>query len=435
MLRCLYNLLFPAAFAAMLPGIVRRLLRRENYRDGFGQRFGWYAPEVRRRLAQGAPQAWVQAVSVGEMFVALKVVAALRKRCPGTRMVLSTTTTTGMRLARERAGSDVEVIFSPIDSWGSVRRAYDAIRPSCLVIVDGGLWPNALWEARRRGIPVTLANARLSPGSERRFRRSGWISRRIFGLLDLVCVPDAGEAPRWVGLGVDRARLVCTGNVKFDESDEPETRGPRSSPAEALRALGVGPDTPVVLAASTHAGEERFAAEAFWRVRRSRPDAFLVIAPRHAERAPEILKELTALDLRVALRTAPKAGGADVLLLDTTGELREWPAVATAVFIGKSVTSIGGQNPAEAAAAGRPVLFGPHMENFQPLASEMLRAGAAIQIAGAEDLAAHLLTFLHDPAAAAAAGEAGRKALAVHRGAAQRTAEAMVERGVFSPCQ
>lgn len=435
MLRLLYNLLFPAAFAAMLPGIVRRLLRRGNYREGFGQRFGWYAPDVRQRLAQGAPRPWIQAVSVGEMFVALKAVAALRQRCPGVRMVLSTTTTTGMRLARERAGPDVEVIFSPIDSWGSVRRAYDAIRPSCLVIVDGGLWPNALWEARRRGIPVTLASARLSPGSERRFRRFSWISRRIFRLLDLVCVPDPGEVPRWVGLGVARERIVCTGNVKFDESDEPAARGAKNSPAECLRELGVSAETPVVLAASTHAGEERLAAEAFLIVRRQRPDVFLVIAPRHAERAREVVKELTAMDLRVAFRSAPHAGGADVLLLDTTGELREWPAVASAVFIGKSVTSIGGQNPGEAAAAGRPVLFGPHMENFQPLASELLRAGAAIQIAGADDLAAGLLALLNDPASAAAAGEAGRQALAVHRGAAQRTADAMVERRAFSPCQ
>lgn len=433
MLRWVYNLLFPAAFLVMLPGIVRRLLRRGNYRERFGQRFGRYAPEVRRRLADGLARPWIQAVSVGEMFVAFKVIAALRQRCPGIRMVLSTTTTTGMRLALERAGSDVEVIYSPIDSWGSVRRAYDAIRPSALVIVDGGLWPNALWEARRRAIPVTLASARLSPRSEERFRRSGGISRAIFGLLDLVCVPDAGEMQRWVGLGVGRERIVCTGNVKFDESDEPAGAMP-NSPAECLRALGVSPGAPVLLAASTHAGEERLVAEAFLVVRRQLPEFFLVLAPRHAERAPEVLRELTSMNLRVALRSAPAASPADVLLLDTTGELREWPAAAAAVFVGKSVTSVGGQNPAEAAAAGKPVLFGPHMENFQPLASELLAAGAAIEIASAEDLAARLRALLSDPAAAAMAGEVGRKALGVHRGAAQRTVDEMVKRGGFSPC-
>lgn len=434
MLRWLYNLIFPVAFAVMLPSIVRRLLQRGNYRDGFAQRFGWYSPEVRRRLAEGSSRPWFQAVSVGEMFVALKVIAALRKRCPGLQMVLSTTTTTGMRLAREQAGPDVEVIYSPIDSWGSVRRAFDAICPSALVIVDGGLWPNVLWEARCRKIPVTLASARLSPRSERRFRRWGGISRAIFGLLDLVCVAEANEVRRWSRLGVATERIVCTGNVKFDDLSEPATRVGRTSPAECLRGLGVSAQTPVVLAASTHAGEERLVAEAFCMVRRQRPDVFLVVAPRHAERAGQVREEIARLGLRVALRSTPAGGPADVLLLDTTGELRDWPAVSAAVFIGKSVTSVGGQNPAEAVAAGRPVLYGPHMENFQPLASELVAVGAAVQIVGAGDLAVRLLEFLSDPIAAARAGEAGRRALAVHLGAARRTVDEMVKRGGFSPC-
>lgn len=439
MLRLFYNLLFPVAFGAMLPGIVRRLLRRGNHRPGFGQRFGFYAPEVRRRLAEGAPRPWIQAVSVGEMFVALKLIAALRDQCPGVRLVLSATTTTGLQLARERAGPEVEVVYTPIDSWGSIRRAYDVLRPSHLVIVDGGLWPNALWEARRRGVPTALASARLSPRSERRFRRFGRLTRPVFGLLDLVCVPETGEIERWVGLGVEAGRIVLTGNVKFDDPAPSAKASPakapqRSSPAACLAALGVTADRPVLLAASTHAGEERLVAEAFQEVRRRHPGFFLVVAPRHAERAPEVGRELAALGLRVAWRSAPAPGVFDALLLDTTGELREWPAVASAVFIGKSITATGGQNPAEAAAAGRPALFGPHMENFQPLAAELVKAGAAIPVSTAQNLAARLEFLLGNPAVALAAGEAGRRTLAIHRGAARRTAEELVKRGGFSPC-
>ncbi len=434
-LRWIYNLLFPLAFAAMLPGIVRRLLRRGNYRAGFGQRFGRYSPELRRRLADGPPRPWVQAVSVGEMFVALKLIAALRAARPGLRLVLSATTVTGMRLAQERAGAGVEVVYTPIDSWGAMRRAYDVLRPSHLVIVDGGLWPNALWEARRRGIPIALASARLSPRSERRFRRFGWISRSIFGLLDLVCVFDGAEVERWKRLGVEAGKIVCTGNVKFDDADAPAVRPVRNSPAECLRELGVASERPVLLAASTHPGEETFVAEAFARARRRRPNLFLVVAPRHVERAPEVLSALTATGLSVALRSeAGRTGLCDALLLDTTGELRDWPAVAFAVFIGKSVLAVGGQNPAEAAAAGKPVLFGAHMENFEPFASELVTLGAAVRISTADELASSLIFFFEHPSAARAAGEAGPKALAVHQGAAQRTARALIERGGFSPC-
>ena len=177
MLRRLYNLLFPFAFVLLLPGYLRRMLRRGNYRHALGQRFGYYTPAVRARLAQGPARPWIQAVSVGEMLVALKLIAALRARRPDLPLILSTTTTTGFALASARAGANVEVVYTPIDAATCVRRAFQVLRPASVIIVDGGLWPNILWAARARGLPTSLVNARLSPRSERRWRRFSLVAR------------------------------------------------------------------------------------------------------------------------------------------------------------------------------------------------------------------------------------------------------------------
>ncbi len=209
MLRWLYNLLFPFVFILLLPTYLRRMVRRGNYRAGFGQRFGRYSPALRHCLAKGPPRPWIQAVSVGEMFVALKLIDALRARCPGIRLILSTTTTTGFALAQTRADAGIEVVYTPIDGPGFVRRAFDTLRPSSVIIVDGGLWPNLLWEARRRGLPVSLVNARLSPRSEQRWRQFSFVARPVMRLLDLVCVPELVDIARWQVLGVPPTACVA----------------------------------------------------------------------------------------------------------------------------------------------------------------------------------------------------------------------------------
>ena len=445
LVRWIYNLLFPFVFLAMLPGFLRRMVRRGNYRRHFGQRLGLYSPEVRARLAEGPPRPWLQAVSVGEMLVALKLIAALRERRPDLRLVLSTTTTTGLALAEERAGPGVEVVYTPVDALPAVRRAFAALRPSQVIIVDGGLWPNLLAEARWRGVPTALVNARLSPRSERRFRRFRPLAAALFGRLDLVAVPEASDAARWRTLGVPAGRLRHTGSVKFDDAAAPAS-GPAAGAAggralrDCLRALGVADSAPVLLAGSTHPGEERIVAECFLNLRRRFPNLFLIVAPRHVERADSLRAELGALGLRLASRTAPAAPAAvsppDALLLDTTGELRAWYALATVVFIGKSLAGEGGgQNPAEAIAAGKPVVFGPHMENFGDLTEQLLAADAAVQVPDAAGLAAQCGRLLADAAARAALAARGRRLLEVHRGAAGRTADLLLAPEGFSACQ
>ncbi len=430
--RWLYNLLFPLVFLLSLPAYLRRMIRRGNYRRNFGQRFGLYSNEVRARLDDGPARMWLQAVSVGEMMVALKLIDALRERQPGLPLILSTTTTTGYALALERAGAGVEVVYTPIDLAGAVRRAFDVLRPGQIVIVDGGLWPNLLWEARRRGVRTSLVNARLSPRSERRFRRFRWISAPLFRLLDLVCVCEPGDVSRWQELGVPAIRLRHTGSIKFDDSAANDLTPARAQErGEFLDTLGINADAPVLLAASTHPGEEKMIAGVFLRLRDRFPGLRLYVAPRHVERAREVRGELEALGLKVAARTEALGLTAadrcrlmpvEVLLLDTTGELRAWYTAATVVFIGKSLAAIGGQSPAEAVAAGRPVMFGPHMENFPDLTAALLASGGAVQIRDQTDLEAECARLLADPEARSRMAASGRRQLEAHRGAARRTA-------------
>ncbi len=435
LIRWLYNLCFPFAFLLLLPGYLRRMIRRGNFRRHFWQRFGYFAPELRARLAAGPPRPWLQAVSVGEMLVALKLVEALRAREPGLPLVLSTTTTTGFQLAQERAPAGVEVIYTPVDLLGAVRRTFRAVRPSQLVIVDGGLWPNQLWEAKRLGISTALVNARMSPRSERRFRKFRGVARSMFRLLDLVAVPEETDLHRWQSVGVPSANLRRTGSVKFDDAAAHGLLG-STIPRDVVARIGLHEGARILLGGSTHPGEEKILGEAYRNLRRLHPDLFLIVAPRHVERSPAVSAELEALGLRILRRTrfAFADGRPDVLLLDTTGELRDWYAVATLVFIGKSLTGVGGQNPAEAVTAGRPVLFGPHMENFADLVSGLLAAQGAMQVCDARGLEAAFARLLSEPQAADSLATNARRLLSAHRGAAARTADLLLTRTEISPC-
>ncbi len=381
---------------------------------------------------------WLQAVSVGEMLVALKLVNALRAQQPGLPLVLSTTTTTGFQLARERAAPDIAVIYTPVDLAWAVRWAFEAVRPRVVVIVDGGLWPNLLWEAARRGVPTALVNARLSPRSERRFRRFRFLAAPMFRLLGLVCVSEPGELSRWQQLGVPVERLRHTGSIKFDEADAVEVPGAGTEKLRGLLgAVGVAADAPVLLAGSTHPGEESALAKVFMQLRKDFPALRLLVAPRHVERARDVRLELEALGLRVVSRSDLPAAPVpfDILLLDTTGELRDWYSLATLVFIGKSLTATGGQNPAEAVAARRAVVFGPHMENFRDLVAQLLAVDGAVQVPNVLGLETTCRRLLADPDKRSRMADRAFDQLGAHRGAAQRTARLLLDEAKVSTCQ
>ncbi|MGH7936334.1 MAG: 3-deoxy-D-manno-octulosonic acid transferase, partial [Chthoniobacterales bacterium] len=393
MIRLLYNLLFPLALLAFLPGYVVKMLRRGNYREKFGQRLGHYDRETRARLS-GDRRTWVHAVSVGEVMIALKLVAAMKQLEPALQIALTTTTTTGFTLARKQAPAWMEVLYTPLDFWPIMRRAFAVIRPNRLILVEAEVWPNMTALAEQRKIPIALVNARLSPRSERRYRKFRFFVRPLFQKLNLVCVQEQEDVARWQSLGIKAERIRLVGSIKFD----PENVAARPElPRAVLDVLGIDRTRPILLGGSTHAGEEKVLGNSFLHLRRDFPGLFLILAPRHAERAREIALELRQLGLPPVLRsqaTAPTTS--DCLLLDTTGELRDWYSVGTIVFIGKSLTTHGGQNPVEAIVADRPVVFGPHMENFARLAEALVAAGGAVQAHDEPELASCLAKLLRD---------------------------------------
>ena len=425
-----YRSLFPVAFAAMLPSVLARMLRRGHYRHKFGQRLGLYAPEDRARLETGG-WIWIHAVSVGEMMVGLKLARVLQASKPGTKILLSTTTSTGYAVARGQIEEGMELVYYPLDLASTVRRVLDLIRPAQLVMVDKELWPNMVAECFRRAIPVSVVNARLSPKSERGFRRWRRWTGPFFGMLERVCVQEPEDIPRWEALGVRPEALLCTGSLKFDFAEREASR------VQEFRALlgrvGVGEKTPLLLAGSTFPGEEAILGRVTRALRERFPDLFLIVVPRHVERTPEVLADLQGVGLRVALRSGlpeqpPGSPRPDALIVDTTGELRDWYALASVCFIGKSLCAQGGQNPAEPVLAGRPVVFGPHMENFEALVRQFLAVGGAVQVPDEPGLLRETGALLADPARCEASVTAARGVLRVHWGANRRTAELLLGR-------
>ncbi len=424
MTRFLYNLLWPIGLLCFLPGYLLKMFRRGGYRRNFGQRFALYGGAVRRRLRE-QPAIWLHAVSVGEVAVALKLASAIKPLQPtGSGLVLTTTTTTGFVFAEKNALPGMEVMYTPLDFWPIIRRAFAAIRPRAIVLVEAEVWPNLVAEAHTRKIPIALVNARLSPRSERRFRRFRWLVAPTFRLLDLVCVQEKQDLARWSALGVRPDRIVHTGSIKYDPGDLEHGSPIQTTGPVSLSAFD--PDRPLLFGGSTHRGEEETLARVFLRLRVEFPTLALFIAPRHTERAGEIRKKLENMSLRVSLAsemeraTDPKP---DCLLLDKTGELRTWYPIATVVFIGKSLTAHGGQNPVEPILAGKPVLFGPHMENFATLAQTLIANRAAIEVTDEASLENSVSRLLKDPAERAGLVENAKQIIASHRGATKRTAE------------
>jgi 3-deoxy-D-manno-octulosonic-acid transferase len=426
MIRLLYNLLYPVGLLFYLPGQISKLLRRGNYRHKFGQRFGLYDAEVRARLA-ARRCTWIHAVSVGEVAIALKLASKLRELDPEFFCVLTTTTTTGFHVATSEAGDEMEVLYSPLDFWPIMRRAFVLIHPLRVILVEAEVWPNLAAEACHRRVPLALVNARLSRRSEARFRRFRFVIEPTFRCLDAICVQELEDVERWVALGVPRERIHHVGSIKYDPAD---VRLNPDLPLEVLRSFGIDGDSPILFGGSTHRGEEEILGEIFQRLRADFPAFRLIIAPRHVERAGEIRTGLGRLGLNVCLRS--EVGGQcaeppDCLLLDTTGELQHWYAVATIVFVGKSLTARGGQNPVEPIFAGKPVLFGPHMENFSALAQALVANEAAVQVRDPNSLQQQIAWLLRDREAALRLVANAQAVLARHNGATARTAELVLD--------
>ncbi|MFC1467596.1 3-deoxy-D-manno-octulosonic acid transferase [Verrucomicrobiota bacterium] len=397
MIWLIYNLIFPLVFLCMLPFFLMRMYRRGGYRDGFEQRFGVYSAEIKAKL-EAHNYIWVHSVSVGEILVAFSFMDEYRKAHPNMRFVLTTNTSTAHKMARERLDERDVLLYFPIDLPWIVARVLKMIDPLKLVLVECELWPNLLRMADKRGVPLCLINGRMSDNSFKGYKRIGFLTRPILELFRTVCVQSEMDAGRYRELGVGSANLHQLGSAKFDVAKVPE--GATDKGRAVLRQLGVADDAPVLLGGSTWPGEEALLIDVYQALREKHPDLFLVLVPRHFERASELMPLFEEKGVRCVRRSQladDSVATPDLLFVDTTGEIMNFYANADIVFVGKSFEpNHGGQNPIEPAACGKPVLVGPNMENFPSVMDDMLRGGALVQLSAPDELLPEIARLLDD---------------------------------------
>jgi len=428
--RTLYNILFTIGFVLFSPYYFLRMWRRGNWIPGFFQRFGRFDANVMQALTN-RQVLWLHAVSVGEVNLCTQLIRALEPRLPNVTIVVSTTTTTGMAELRQHLPTHIAKIYYPIDRRRWVVRALATIKPEAIILVEAEIWPNFLWRAQQLGVPVFLANARLSPRSFRGYKRFGFLFRPLFALFAGVGAQNEEDAARLRAVGCRPGAIRVVGNLKFDAARLDE---PRKLDAPALlRQLGVAPDAPILIGGSTHDGEEIVLAEIARRLRARFPKLFLILVPRHFERCRDVGRQLRERGVKFVYRneitatTKLREGELDCLLVNTTGELRLFYRPATVVFVGKSLTAVGGQNPIEPGAQGKAMIFGPNMQNFADIARNFIAQNAAIQVPDAETLESAIAELLADEPRRAELGRNASKVVRENLGAINRTVEMVLE--------
>ncbi len=405
----------------LAPLVLLRLFVRGWRHRGYWRRLPERLGFVPARAAGDPPVVWIHAVSVGEVRAALPLVRALAARYPQYQVWLTTMTPTGSATVQSLLGERVAHSYAPYDLPSAVERFLDRVRPAAAVVMETEIWPNLYHRLAARAVPILMANVRLSERSFRRYRRIRRLVEATLSKVNAFAVQSEAERSRLIALGAPAERIEVTGSVKF----ELELPASLNEAAEVLRRQW-GRGRPIWVAGSTHDGEEVYLLEAHRRLREGRfPQALLVLVPRHPERFAAVARLARRHGLRTALRSETRERALDpeveVLIGDSMGELMLFYGAADAAFIGGSLVPKGGQNLLEAAALGRPVVFGPHMFNFRDIARLALERGAGVQVEDAAGLAEAIGDFLGNADQRFAAGEAGRQLLEENRGALART--------------
>jgi 3-deoxy-D-manno-octulosonic-acid transferase len=414
------RLIYSALFYALIPLILARMAwrgRREAaYRKRWRERFACY-----RQAAPILGVIWFHAVSVGESEAAFPLIRALMRRFPGVPILVTTTTPTGSARVQAVLGVQVAHVYLPYDLPDAMGRFLDHFRPRLAVVMETEIWPNLFHASAARGIPLAIVNARLSERSARGYARLGSFTRKTLAYVRLVAAQTDADAERFLKLSARDGTVVVTGNIKYDLELPPDY----FQQAKALRASLFG-KRQVWIAASTHEGEEALVLQAFARIRRHLPDLLLVLVPRHPPRFDKVASLCLAEGFRLGRRSLGELGNnAEVFLVDTLGELRLFYAASDIAFVGGSLVFVGGHNVLEPALAGVPVLFGPHMFNFEEAGRRLVEAGGAVQIADGDELSAVLVDLLQDPVQSQRMGEAGQAFVKAGRGALGRVEEAL----------
>ena len=471
----LLNVAYAALLLALLPLLIYRAVTQGKYITGWSEKLLGRAPEL-PAVEASKQRYWFHAVSVGEVLLLRSVLAELQRREPSAEIVISTTTSTGHTVAREKY-PNMLVCYCPLDFTWAVAAAIRRLKPTRFVLVELELWPNIVAAMRRAGVPLSLINGRLSEHSFRGYSKLKWLLRPLLQSFDQIAVQNAAYAERFLALGAPTEQLVVTGSVKFDGI---ETQRDNKRTFALRAAFGIEPGERVFIAGSTQAPEEDIAIAAWQRARRIAPDLRLILVPRHKERFEEVAELIAARGLPLKRRSAelksgfahallhPPSGRVDcearaggegdalgcvdaepgtpsprlrprpsqregedqnsencVLLLDTLGELSACWGLADFAFVGGSLTNRGGQNMIEPAGYGAAVCFGPNTRNFRDTVEALLASDAATIVTDADSLATTLEHWLAEPAKAAAMGQRAQQFVATQSGATEKTVDVL----------
>lgn len=421
MQRRLYTLILYLTMPLVLSRLLWRARRAPAYARRWRERFG-LVPSVPVTNAKPRPAIWLHSVSVGETLAAVPLIKTLQRKYPEYLLIVTTTTPTGSEQVQKLFADSVYHVYAPYDLPGALRRFLTRLKPSALIIMETELWPNLIHGCRRRGIAVALVNARLSEKSARGYRRIGGLTKPMLAELDLVAAQGQADGERFIELGLARDKLLISGNIKFDLELDQAVRDKAATLKRQWRAAG---ERPVVLAASTHQGEDEQVLNAFAEVLSAMPRVLLVLVPRH----PERFDSVAALCRTRGFHTLRRSEGAavtsevQILLGDTMGELLAFCGAADIAFIGGSLVPVGGHNLIEPAAWGVPVLTGPHLFNFAEVATKLDEAGGLEVCADAGELAKALLRLLDDRDSYETMAQAARTVAETNRGALDRLTE------------
>lgn len=435
-----YNILFPLLFLLYLPVFLSKLIRRGNYKEGFWERFGIYSPSKREQLAVLANPIWIHAVSVGEAVAALTFIREWRNRDPGARFVLSTTTSTAQAIARKHAADWLASIYFPLDFWPITQRAWRVLRPRMVVIFEVEIWPNLILMASRQGTPIALVNCRMSDRSAAGYRKHNWFFGDIFARFSVVCAQTVEDADRIRSVVGERTAIHVCNTMKYDQL--PPATG--AGAAASLQSWFGGQQRIVFTAASTHAGEEEIAARVFKRLASSHPNLAMILIPRHVERTAEIEATLREQDIPYNLLTDLRRRGATdghnhidpaisaqknrLLVVNTTGEMMSFLVSSDIVFMGNSLAGhTGGHNIIEPAVLGKPILFGPGMDNFRVVAQQFRDADACLMVGDEEALYTAVDRLVQSAGERDQLGAAAKRLVEQNRGATAATIDLLLK--------
>jgi len=422
-----YSVLTLVVFVVVSPYFVYQAVRYKKYIGSLRERMGFLPISFN---IDGDESIWIHAVSVGEALTARALAADLKARYPRLRLFVSTTTIAGQQVAR-RSFSNVDgVFYFPFDFTLTSTRTLNLVRPRLFIMMETEIWPNLLRLCRRREVKTVVINGRISSRSYPRYRLIRSFFARVLADVDRFCMQSDESARRLVDLGADPGRVTVTGSLKFDSLELPSAASHAKPRERVLRFFRLPPNRTVVVGGSTMKGEETAVLRAFSRVKTMMPNALCVLAPRAPERFGEVERLardagfVTTRRSELPIDAEPRA---DVVVLDSIGELAQLYQVATAVFVGGSLVDHGGHNILEPAIFGKPIVFGPHMQNFKEIADAFVANGAALQVGSDRELEDVLLTLVNDPVRRARLGAAARALVEANRGAKLKTLDVIAE--------